>query len=988
MSNMKKYGNNIYSQTVWGSNFSVNKLMYSWMRFSGQISTNKEIMRFGDLSLYVGTNKMLFLQHGTNHISTGLSVFLNEWSLIGLRLAGTETTVFINGDSSTHVVSYNSSNVDYLTIGKHPATNQQSYLDEITPSLASCVMDILYIGLGTHHTTVDHLSSMYFEGKNYLDVDFKNTKEQVSYYNHYLYKDAEVISLNGSFTTSKSNEPTSYFYTNKDFKLDKTRLFEYDHGLQRHVYGSYRNYKNFDTLKKSKLVYQVGLGTIGSVNLFVKPSVAIGCNKRTILNFKNGTNSVLDIFMDEQNELKILVNGIQYSTNELKLTINEWQMLTVLWQTNQIQISVNNSALLVINTTTFNLEYTTLYIGSSYTNDIPDNHFEGTIQMLSIWHNHLTVQSINNLFNDGLAMIYQTEYDVNGRLKSKNLIDGEQILSKKYQYYDKIYDDNGEQKQKLNSLPTSEIDIDGTEAVYVYDEYSNVLSKEKISDSGVPFQITRYDYDVLKRLSQESVSTVTIDESDPNNPIRSEGLLYAYHYIYDSNGNITEKKKVDSNNQVDYVDTYHYSTSFKDRLENITRNDHGVTTTVYAMTYSSDEPFRPSTITENGQTKNLVWHGPKLMQYGDYEYAYNEIGLRIKKTAPGLNVAYDVDDLMIIRSIDKINDRIIDYHFDQHEQVIGFSYQGKEFLYQRDILGEIYGIIDKNGKSFVTYKYTAYGVPTIEIPNDLTTAELSLAQTIRDLNIYLYKGYVYDQETGLYYCHSRYYNPKVGRWISIDDVSYLDPESIGGMNLYAYCGNNPVMYTDPSGNFSLPNWAKWLIGGVTFASAVILTILTGGALAPMFIGMGISILLGGAIEGMIATSKGEDFWSGFIDGAADGAMWGGIFSLGTASLRTVKMLKNGVAIGENMKRVTKLAKTGHQITYKGMPGYNLLSKFGKKELARNLSMRHNQIFIERMMRWGVKVVDYGIDVNRNYRSFYYLMETIVTNGYKYLNLIV
>ncbi len=92
-------------------------------------------------------------------------------------------------------------------------------------------------------------------------------------------------------------------------------------------------------------------------------------------------------------------------------------------------------------------------------------------------------------------------------------------------------------------------------------------------------------------------------------------------------------------------------------------------------------------------------------------------------------------------------------------------------------------------------------MPSIEIPSNLTAPELSLAQTIRDLNIYLFKGYVYDQETGLYYCHTRYYNPKVGRWISIDDVSYLDPESIGGMNLYAYCGNNPVMRVDYYGHF-------------------------------------------------------------------------------------------------------------------------------------------------------------------------------------------
>jgi RHS repeat-associated protein len=77
------------------------------------------------------------------------------------------------------------------------------------------------------------------------------------------------------------------------------------------------------------------------------------------------------------------------------------------------------------------------------------------------------------------------------------------------------------------------------------------------------------------------------------------------------------------------------------------------------------------------------------------------------------------------------------------------------------------------------------------------------------LKIQIYKGYVYDQETGLNYCQTRFYNPNVGRWLSVDDVSYLDPASIGGLNLYAYCGNNPVMYTDPSGYFVI---TSFLIG--------------------------------------------------------------------------------------------------------------------------------------------------------------------------------
>ena len=49
-------------------------------------------------------------------------------------------------------------------------------------------------------------------------------------------------------------------------------------------------------------------------------------------------------------------------------------------------------------------------------------------------------------------------------------------------------------------------------------------------------------------------------------------------------------------------------------------------------------------------------------------------------------------------------------------------------------------------------------------------------------------------ETGLFWLSSRYYSPELCRFISPDDVEYLDPESVNGLNLYCYCMNNPVNY--------------------------------------------------------------------------------------------------------------------------------------------------------------------------------------------------
>jgi len=77
--------------------------------------------------------------------------------------------------------------------------------------------------------------------------------------------------------------------------------------------------------------------------------------------------------------------------------------------------------------------------------------------------------------------------------------------------------------------------------------------------------------------------------------------------------------------------------------------------------------------------------------------------------------------------------------------------------------------------------------------------------------------YRYDTETQLYYLNSRYYNPEWGRFINADSLGGKVGDLLSH-NVFAYCKNNPVNMSDPSGHW--PKWAKWAAVAVVAVVAV------------------------------------------------------------------------------------------------------------------------------------------------------------------------
>ena len=115
-----------------------------------------------------------------------------------------------------------------------------------------------------------------------------------------------------------------------------------------------------------------------------------------------------------------------------------------------------------------------------------------------------------------------------------------------------------------------------------------------------------------------------------------------------------------------------------------------------------------------------------------------------------------------------------------------------------------------------------------------------------------YTGKKLDIPTRLYYFNQRYYDPEIGRFVNEDPAGQ-------GMNHYAYCGNNPLMYTDPDGEFF-------------FLLAPLMSAMINGAIQGAIYGA----IIGGSVGGVNAAIHGGNFFQGMYQGATQGAMAGAL----------------------------------------------------------------------------------------------------------------
>ena len=276
--------------------------------------------------------------------------------------------------------------------------------------------------------------------------------------------------------------------------------------------------------------------------------------------------------------------------------------------------------------------------------------------------------------------------------------------------------------------------------------------------------------------------------------------------MYDNNGNIVKRREfvftlkdntlIEELESTDKVYVYNGDQMVSYNGQTCVYDDMGNPTTYRNM----------SCVWEKGRQLKSISDGANTVSF-----TYDEFGMRTTKTAGGITTNYVYENGKLLREV--TGSEKIDFVYGS-DGIIGFRTGNKNYLYRKNVFGDVTEIYSDNGTLVGKYSYTAFGECIVKVNEG----------GIAEKNPIRYRGYYYDEEMSLYYLKSRYYDPVTGRFITIDDISYIDPETIYGLNLYAYCNNNPVSNVDPNGN----KWWHWLIGAIIIIGLGVATALTVG----------------------------------------------------------------------------------------------------------------------------------------------------------------
>jgi RHS repeat-associated protein len=259
---------------------------------------------------------------------------------------------------------------------------------------------------------------------------------------------------------------------------------------------------------------------------------------------------------------------------------------------------------------------------------------------------------------------------------------------------------------------------------------------------------------------------------------------YAYDNIYELTG-VTQNSTTTESYTYDAVGNRLSSLGVSPFVNN-TSNE---LTSTPSTTYTYDNNGNTLTKVVGSNTTSYAWDFENRMTSvtlpgsgGTISFKYDPFGHRIyKSSSAGTSIyAYDGDDLIeetnatggVVARYTQTTDKI--------DEPVAMLRSGATTYYQADGLGSITSLSSTAGALAQTYTFDSFGKQTAS-SGSLT-------------NPFQYTAREFDVETSLYNFRARYYDPNPGRFLSEDPIDFS-----GGINFYAYVGNNPLVYVDPDG---------------------------------------------------------------------------------------------------------------------------------------------------------------------------------------------
>ena len=362
-------------------------------------------------------------------------------------------------------------------------------------------------------------------------------------------------------------------------------------------------------------------------------------------------------------------------------------------------------------------------------------------------------------------------YDAIGRIATRAANSMQTSYLTTYQY---LAPENGDSIQTTPLVQS--ITQNGQNFSYAYDNVGNITS---VTRNGLT---TTYEYDSLGQLTRV------------NDPHAGKSTMY----LYDCGGNMTGYLSAPYTlaptlEGVNETVFYTYGDSnWKDKVTAIGGK---------AITY--DAIGNP--LTYDGWT--FTWKAGRMLASmvkngTNAQFTYDHNGLRIKKVVNGVTTNYTLNGKNVVHMMQGSHD--LHFFYDAQGKPGMVTYNDVDYFYVYNLQGDVVALIDANGTQVVEYGYDAWGYPISKTG--------SLAATIGTLNPFRYRGYVYDEETGLYYLRSRYYNPEWKRFISADAILEKGT-GVLGTNAFVYCYNSPVRTVDSNGLEAIALTGPYVVPG-------------------------------------------------------------------------------------------------------------------------------------------------------------------------------